>query len=65
MQQRTHQWNDDFAVGVCLELDIWANASTKGNVIVNFSVNSKDHLAIFANQRLSTGVCRKLITGLN
>lgn len=51
-----YQWDDNLTIGVCFELDVGANAGTKSNVVVNFTVDGKDYFAVLANQRLGTSI---------
>jgi hypothetical protein len=52
----SYQRDDDFAIGISLECNIRSEALTKGNMIVNFAVNSQDNFPIVAGQRLGAAV---------
>ena len=48
---------DDLAVRVSLEPDVWTKAETKGLVIVNFAVYGKDEIPVWVKQGLCARIC--------
>ena len=52
----THQGNDDLAVGMGLEFDIWADALSESDVVVNLAIDGQNDFAILAHEWLGPGV---------
>jgi len=58
-QRATNQVEDNFAVGMSLEVCIWSQSFLQSKIVVNFTVYTKGLLSVFTDERLRAGVCQR------
>lgn len=56
-QRTTNQVEDNFAVGVSLEVGIWSQSFLQSKIVVYFTVDTKGLLSIFTDEGLCPSVC--------